>query len=175
MKKVPILDADIYSKEALAPNTNATKEVIKRYGSEITISVNDVQEINRLALGEIIFSNQTERHWLEDLLHPIIKEKFKNNINKRKEYPIIAMIIPLLYEANFTYLCNERWLIYCTLDQQYERLMHRNKLTYDQAKARIESQLPLEEKKTLDNQIIDNSHEIELCFLQIDKLLQNQA
>ncbi len=81
------------------------------------------------------------------------------------------MVIPLLYEANFASLCNETWVVYCTLDQQYERLKHRDGFTYDQAKIRIESQLSLEEKRNLADKVISNTMEFETCFKQVDMIL----
>ena len=171
VKKIPVLDADIYSHEALSPNQDATRQVIHRYGKKVFKEINGIRQINRFALGEIIFSCKSEKYWLEKLLHPIINKKMAEEINKYINMPTIAMIIPLLYEANLTSLCNETWIVYCTLSQQYERLTLRSKLTFDQAKARIKSQLSLEEKKHLADQIIDNSKEFGVCFKQIDALL----
>ncbi len=149
----------------------ATQEVINRYGNKIISDVNGDRKINRFALGQIIFFSLEERTWLENLLHPIIKKRIEDDLYKNRELPVIAMIIPLLYEANFLDLCNETWLIYCKLNQQYERLMNRNQFTYNQAKARIESQISLEKKKCLADKVIDNSNELKMCFNQIDALL----
>ncbi len=172
-KNIPILDADIYSHEALNIDQDAAKMVINRYGKAIISQSNGNHKINRYALAEIIFSKKNEKEWLEKILHPIIKTRLKEDIKKYKSYPVIAMIIPLLFEAKFTDLCNETWLIYCNSNQQYERLMLRNGLNHKQAQVRIESQLSLDKKKKLADNIIDNCGNIELCFKQIDKLLLN--
>jgi len=84
--------------------------------------------------------------------------------------PTIGLIIPLLFEADLAYLCSEIWLIYCDLDQQYERLMSRDKLNLKQAKCRVESQFPIEIKKQFADQIIDNSNKINLFERQVNKL-----
>ncbi len=171
VKQIPILDTDVYSKEALATGEDATERVIKRYGSRVFTEEKGLKKINRFALGEIIFYNKDERYWLENLLHPIIKKRLEEDIDKFSNFPTIAMIIPLLYEANFTSFCNETWLIYCRASQQYERLRIRNGFNLSQSKARIESQLSLEDKKHLVDKIIDNSIDFELCFKQIDEIL----
>ncbi len=171
VKKIPTLDADIYSHEALSVGEQATKEVMNRYGNIVKTKKSGITEINRIALGKLIFTNEKERNWLENLLHPIIIQRIKDDLSKYNNSPVIAIIIPLLYEANLTYLCSETWLVYCTLEQQYERLMHRNKLTFQEAQARINCQITLEKKKFLADKVIDNSNNVESCFEQIDQIL----
>ncbi len=124
-----------------------------------------------MRLGDIIFSNKIEKIWLENLLHPIILERLDNELSKAKDLPLIALIIPLLFEADLTYLCSESWLIYCDPEQQYERLMYRDKLNTSQAKCRIESQLSIIYKKELADKIIDNSQKLDFFKEQVNKLL----
>lgn len=61
-------------------------------------------------------------------------------------------------------------MVCCNLDQQYERLIHRDKLDFKQARSRIESQLPIKIKKDFADQIIDNSNNLNLVKKQINKL-----
>ncbi len=168
---MPILDTDIYSHEALAPGTKATKEVIKRYGNKICQTTKGELSINRQLLGDIIFSNQNEKVWLENLLHPIIKNRLNEELNNAKNIKIIGLIIPLLFEAELAYLCSEVWLIDCRIDQQYERLMYRDKLNLQQAKCRMKSQIPIAMKREFADEIIDNSKETDFLEEQINKLL----
>ncbi len=170
-KNLPILDADVYSKEALDVNQTATKEVIARYGKAILKKKAQTQIINRSALGEIIFSNKKERIWLENLLHPIIEKKFEMGIIKYKNNPIIILVIPLLFESKFINLCSESWLVYCTVEQQYQRLISRNGLTHDEAKQRICSQISIEKKRRLADKIIDNSQNLAACYQSINESL----
>jgi len=135
VKKIPILDADIYSHEALRTGTKATNAVIKRFGPIVSKETDSGLSINRLVLGDIIFSNANEKIWLENLLHPIIKKRFIDDLNKEKDLPIIGLMIPLLFEANLTYLCSEVWLVCCTINQQFDRLMYRDNLDFKQAKS----------------------------------------
>ena len=75
-KHIPILDADLFAREALTQNTQITLEVLGRYGEQITKQTDCKQEINRLALGEIIFSDKKEKLWLERLIHPFVRKRF---------------------------------------------------------------------------------------------------
>jgi len=170
VKRIPILDADIYSHEALSPDTEATKEILKRYGDIVSQKTGRSFSINRLELGNIIFSNAGEKTWLENLLHPIIEKRLNYELEKVKKMHTIGLVIPLLFEADLAYLCSEIWLVYCNTNQQYERLMNRDKLNFSQAKCRIESQLPMKHKKKLADKIIDNSSKIDLFTKQVNKL-----
>tara|TARA_Y100001968_G_scaffold149408_1_gene136648 strand:+ start:1764 stop:2402 length:639 start_codon:yes stop_codon:yes gene_type:complete len=168
-KGLPILDADVFSREALAPNTISNEAIVKRYKNQVITGPSGI--IDRKLLAKIIFSDIEERHWLESLLHPIIYTKLLNNLEKRRNCPIVILIIPLLFEANLTSICNEIWVVKCTKKQQYQRLMKRDKITEGEAKKRIEAQWPLEKKAELADEVIDNSGKSNDWHEQIEKLL----
>lgn len=67
------------------------------------------------------------------------------------------LMIPLLFEAGLEELCREIWLVDCTESQQLERLMQRNGLSEAEARARINAQWPMEQKRNLADQILGNS------------------
>ena len=170
-KNIPILDADLYSREALTQNSDITLEVVRRYGKQITQQKDCKEEINRLALGEIIFSDKKEKLWLESLIHPFVRKRFDEELSKLRYSSKLALVIPLLFEANLYDICSEIWLIYCTVEQQYERLKLRNGFNYQQSKLRIESQLSIDHKRKLSDRIIDNGGTIQSSYTQIDILL----
>ena len=81
------------------------------------------------------------------------------------------MVIPLLFEAGLDKLCTEVWVVSCSDKQQQDRLMARNGLSAIEAKQRIEAQWPLERKRQLADQVIDNSGQPNAWQNQIIKLL----
>lgn len=164
---LPILDADVYAKEAVADNSPVLKKIVTRYGTKI-ITANG--QLNRAALGEIIFNNQEEKKWLEQQIHPFVYNCFTKNIKALNE-PIIVLVIPLLFEAEMTDLVTEIWVVSCDYQQQIERLKSRNNLTTKQAITRIKNQLPLAEKIAQADAILDNNGDKKYLFNQIDKLL----
>ena len=170
-KNIPILDADLFAGEALTQNSQITLEVLRRYGEQITKQKDCKKEIIRLALGEIIFSDKKEKLWLESLMHPFVRKRFDEELRKLRYSSKLALVIPLLFEANLHDICSEVWLIYCTIEQQYERLKLRNGFNYKQSKLRVESQLSIDHKRNLSDRIIDNSDTIKSSYNQIDKLL----
>ncbi len=170
-KNIPILDADLFARQALDQQKNIKAQVLERYGKRIVKTKNDSEIINRLELGQIIFSDKKEKLWIESLIHPYVEECFNIELAKYLHCKILGLVIPLLFEAKLNKICSEIWLIYCTTDQQYKRLKQRNNFNYQQSKLRIESQLTMEDKKKLSDKIIDNSGSLESSHNQIDKLL----
>ncbi len=177
MLGLPVLDADLYAHEALAPGTQATGIVIKRYGALVQRSEKSrgegkaSQQIDRRALGQIVFNDTAERLWLEQLIHPIVQERLERDIELLSKASCVALVIPLLFEAGLEKLCTEVWVVSCSDKQQQDRLMARNGLTAIEAKQRIEAQWPLEHKRQLADQVIDNSGQPNAWQNQIIKLL----
>jgi len=89
-KQWPILDADIYAHEALRAKSQIFKKVLFRYGSKIieNSSKND-QIINRKALAKIIFQNDVEKKWLEEIIHPFVNKRIEEELEKFKSNSII--------------------------------------------------------------------------------------
>ncbi len=168
-KALPIIDADLYARQALAPESIYTKIVIERYGKAICTEA--PSSINRSALSKIIFSDAEEKQWLENLLHPIIRKNIKKEISKHSHSKIVVLIIPLLFETNFSELCNETWLVYCNPEQQLKRLMVRNNINKDDASAIIKTQLPLDIKKKLADHVIFNNGKPGDWINEVDLLL----
>ncbi len=171
-KNWPILDADVYSHEALAPGGITSEAVLKRYGERvIDKQKRNVNSIDRSKLGHIIFANKDERQWLESLLHPIIKTRLLEALETHKNDPTIVLIIPLLFEKQLTGICSEIWLINCTINQQYQRLMERDCISKEEAKRKINSQWSLKQKTQLADIIINNSNGLESWVKDIEELI----
>jgi dephospho-CoA kinase len=151
----PVLDADSYAREALAAGSDATLEVLKRWGDAVR-APDEPLGLNRAALGRIVFSEIEARRWLEQLVHPVVRRRFEQDLRGLSEAPCIVLMIPLLFEAGQTDLCSEVWLVDCEEEQQLERLMQRDQLSEQEARLRIKAQWPLSRKRPLADRIIDN-------------------
>ena len=91
-----------------------------------------------------------------------------NQFDKNK---IILLVIPLLFEAKFTDLCTEIWLVKCPKDIQKKRLMKRNKISDDEAEKIINLQLNFEDKSKFSDVILDNSDNQKLWINKIQELV----
>ena len=148
----PVLDADQYAREALAPNTSASQAVAQRFGA----GVGNAADLDRKALGRIVFSDAEERRWLETLVHPVVRDRFQQELVRHSQAPVVVLMIPLLFETGLEALCSEVWLVDCEPQQQLDRLMRRSGLNAADAQARLAAQWPLSRKRPLADRVIDN-------------------
>ena len=159
--RLAVLDADRYARAALAPGTTASQAVLNRYGQKLFCG----DHLDRKALGEIVFNNPIERLWLEQLVHPVVKQMMDQEIIRLADAKTIVLMIPLLFETGLESLCTEIWLVDCDEKQQIERLITRDNCTNQQALARINAQWPLARKRLLADRVINNrngSDELEI-------------
>ena len=164
---LPILDADIYARDAVSVGSPILSQIAEKYGTEIILNDGN---LNRVKLGEIIFNDPKERDWVESIIHPYVRSCFDKAI-KESSANTLVLVIPLLFEANLENLVNEIWVVSCSPQQQQQRLIERNNLTLEQAAARINSQLPIAEKIARADVVLDNSGNLESLLQQIDKVL----
>lgn len=172
---LPVIDADGFAREALAPGSPGARAVLERYGAKVRpgAEVPPAEElggsprpgpnsdaggaIDRAALGRIVFADPLERRWLEDLVHPLVRQRFSAELERLAEAPTVVLMVPLLFEAGLESLCSEVWLVDCDDHQQLERLIGRDRLSAAEARARVAAQWPLARKRPLVERRIDNS------------------
>jgi len=162
---LPILDADIYARQALTGDRLA--KLSDRYGKLI---LDEQGNLDRRKLGAIVFESASERKWLEALIHPYVRECLIDEANRLAPSTVV-MVIPLLFEAKMQDLVTETWAIACDPQQQIQRLMNRNHLLESEARQRISSQMSQSEKIELADVAIVNSGNIEELFFQVDNAL----
>ena len=170
---LPVLDADHYAREALAPGSPSAEAAIKRYGDLVRAEGTgpDWPTIDRGALGSIVFSDHSEKRWLEQLIHPLVRNRFDQALAELTTEPTVVLMIPLLFEAGLEGLCSEVWLVDCDETQQLERLMQRDGLNRADAEARIHAQWPLAKKRHLSDVLIENTSTEDHCRKQTNELL----
>jgi dephospho-CoA kinase len=164
---LPILDADIYARDAVSVGSPILSQIAEKYGTEILLNDGN---LNRAKLGEIIFHQPEKRDWVERVIHPYVRNCFDKDIKESSANTLI-LVIPLLFEANLENLVNQIWVVSCSAQQQQQRLIERNNLTPEQAAARINSQLPIAEKIARADVVLDNCGNLESLLQQIDKVL----
>lgn len=170
--QIPVLDADIYARQAVAVSSPVLGAIAARYGEEM---LNPDGSLNRGRLGEVVFHEAQEKAWLEQQIHPVVRQYFQIAMADLAAVPIVVQAIPLLFEAGLTDQVTEIWVVACTPDQQRQRLMDRNGLTLEQAEARITSQMPLAEKIALADVVLDNSGDVDTLFRQVDQALDQDC
>jgi dephospho-CoA kinase len=162
--QLPVLDADIYAREAVQVGSPIHSKICDRYGSGVQLPDGT---LNRKRLGEIVFSNPAQRQWLEQQIHPYVRDRFQSELNTLVA-PTIVFVVPLLFEAGMTDLVTEIWVVTCSPEQQLKRMIERDRLSLEQAQSRINSQLPLAEKVARADVVLDNSSTPEALLKQVD-------
>jgi dephospho-CoA kinase len=172
---VEVIDTDIISHQLMAPQQNGFEQTVRHFGSKILL---DSGEINRAKLKSIIFSNLEQKKWLEEMLHPLIKDQTKQQIiqaNTRKttSAKYILLVVPLLFETNFHRLCDKVLAIDCEPETQMERLIQRDSITKNLASKIIQSQLSNQNRLKRADYIIDNNRNSDPGnqVIEIDRLL----
>jgi len=167
---LPVLDADLYAREALAPGSAASRAVLERYGAQVQAVDTAIApgprvdqarasagaELDRAALGRIVFTDAVERRWLEELVHPLVGQRFAAELERLADAPVVVLMVPLLFEAGFDGLCSEVWVVDCDPQQQQQRLISRDGLSRSEALVRLDAQWPLARKRPLADVVIDN-------------------
>ncbi len=162
--QLPVLDADIYAREAVQLGSPVLSQIFQRFGSGVQLPDGT---LNRKRLGEIVFNNPEERQWLEQQIHPYVRDRFQSELATLVTSTIV-LVVPLLFEAGMTDLVTEIWVVSCSPEQQLQRLMERDRLFLEQAQARLNSQLPIQEKVARADIVLDNSSTLEALLKQVD-------
>jgi len=168
-QQIPVLDADIYAREAVEPNSRVLAEVMSRYGTNIVLPDGN---LDRPRLAEIIFTSPAEKTWLEQQIHPFVRDRLETELRRLAESPILLLVIPLLFEAQMTDLTTEVWVVHIPQAQQEQRLKARDRLNIDQIRARIDGQMAIAQKVRQADVVLDNSSSLEALYQQVDQALK---
>ena len=169
-KGFQVVDADALVHQLQKPGGRLFKALVQHFGQEIIL---ENGELNRPLLASLIFSNTEEQEWSKQIQGEIIREELatlRDQLAQTEE--IFFMDIPLLFEQDYSSWFNETWLVYVEPDVQMDRLMKRDQLSKDLAISRLSAQWPLEEKKGLASQVIDNNGNQDLLLTQVSILLE---
>lgn len=163
---VLVIDTDDIVREMLSSKNELTDKVVLRFGNSVSSEIPG-EYINKKALASIVFNDISKKKELEGIIHPAVALALKEQIsfNKTKS-SIIAVLVPLLFEANMQNLFNEVWCVVCDKDIQIGRLLEKG-FSLDDIKARVVSQLPQEEKAKKSNFIINNSKNVSETETQV--------
>ncbi|MBF0706284.1 MULTISPECIES: dephospho-CoA kinase [Bacillales] len=165
---IPIIDADVMARKVVEPGEPALEEIFRLFGEEMK---DDNGGLDRKKLGSVIFKDDDKRKQLNRVLHPAIRKGMLDEAAAYKEQGNAHVVfdIPLLFESKLTHMVDQTLLVYVNADVQLKRLVERDGSTEEEATDRIHSQLPIEQKKKLADEVIDNMGTRE----ETDKQLRN--
>jgi dephospho-CoA kinase len=141
---VPVVDADLLARDAVAPGSRALADVATRFGASILLPDGS---LDRAALGRIVFTDRAARTDLEAIVHPEVYRRIGEWFAARPPATRLAIAdIPLLFETGHDHDFERVIVAACDPQQQLRRLMQRDSLSEAEARARLNAQWPIEEK-----------------------------
>ncbi len=165
-KGIVIVDADLAARVVVEPGKSALEQIAERFGEGI---LRPDGSLNRKQLRQIIFDDNREKVWLEQLLHPLIREQILFELSQASsDYAIL--VSPLLIETDQRQLIDRLLVVDVPVAVQVERTMQRDNMTEDQTRAIIRQQSSREEKLTLAQDVVDNSGTRESLLQQLEQL-----
>jgi dephospho-CoA kinase len=168
-----VLDADQVAHEVIERGQPAYKEIIDHFGEAIA---GPDGRIDRAKLGEIVFTDKSEREKLNSIVHPKVfqtQARWFEEIIRKNPSAIAVVDAALMIETGSYRRFDKLVVVYCTPELQLERLMQRSNLKREDALARISAQMPSAEKLKYADYTIDTSNGFEDTRRQVEAIYRN--
>lgn len=164
------VDADAISRSLTGIGGEALPAIREQFGDGV---FTEDGALNRAALGEIVFESAPHRRALEGILHPMVQQRVWAEIETAGERGdrVVVLDVPLLFETGMDVLCDEVWTVTSGSETQLARVMARG-LTAEQAQARIDSQMPQEERNARAARVISTDRSIDRTQAELSSLYQ---
>ena len=138
------LDIDEVTFELLLPYGELFGIYVQHFGGYV---VGEDGFLNKRIIGEIIFNHPDERAWINSVAHPVLLNRVRDFLEQcqAEGHEFVVVEVPLLFEVGWEFLFDETWAVAVKPNQQIWRLMRRDKISQQQAIARVNSQMPVAE------------------------------
>jgi dephospho-CoA kinase len=161
-----LVDTDVVAREVVAPGEPGLAAIRKLFGTSM---LTESGELDRRALRAVIFADAAKRHHLEDVLHPLIRERTLREVAAASgPYAIVA--VPLLVETYFAQLVDRVLVVDCPVELQITRLIARDRISIDEARAMIAAQTDRETRRAAADDVIDNGGDLAATRRQVEQL-----
>ena len=145
---IPVFDSDKQVSKVLENNRKIITKIGLKWPHAVIINDREIS-VNRKVLGDIIFSNLSDKIFLERLIHPIINQERDLFIQQNINHSLIALDVPLLFETKLHKICDFIFLANAKSDIQMSRVLKRKNMTHEKFDLIKKNQLSNEERKKL--------------------------
>ena len=166
-----VIDFDHLARLVVEPGKPAWRDIVDYFGPRILSSD---KTLNRSGLAEIAFSDEESRKALEGFTHPRILEKrdaLLERIKGKDPLSVVVIDFPLLFELGLRNGLDEVILVYVPREVQIERAANRNNLSREAVEKRLNAQMPIEEKRSLSDYVIDNQGSLTETRAQVQRIM----
>lgn len=170
-----IVDADVIARQVVAPGQPAWQAVKSLFGNRV---MRPDGTIDRGVLGDLVFNDSRLRKQLEEIIHPQVRiriDRIVDQLRRSSAHSVVIEDIPLLLETGMTEGLSEIIVVYAPPEIQLKRLMLRDSIDIEAARARINAQMPMAKKRRLATIVIDNSGSYAATQMQALKVYENLA
>lgn len=150
---ITIVDADLASRVVVEKGKPSLGSIEEHFGNEI---LTPEGELDRAKLREIIFNSDSEKQWLESLLHPAIANQIQEELSSSKS-PYTILVSPLLFETNQKEFCSKVLVVDVPVETQVSRTLERDGVSEEQVNSIINSQIDREKRLELADEVILNN------------------
>lgn len=150
---VPMIDADIVARQVVEKGSPLLAQIHARFGDHV---LTEEGELNRAKLRHIVFADEHEKNWLNELLHPAIRAEMLRQLEDCKE-DYVLWVVPLLIENGLTEFCDRVLVVDVSPEIQLERATARDKSREETIKNIIKAQVSREERLKHADDVINNS------------------
>lgn len=164
-----VIDADVLAREAVRPETQALKDIVKRWGKDV---LKNDGSLDRAALRQIVFADQSELDALNRIVHPGVTRLRDREIARARERgdQIVVCVIPLLFERNIVEEFDAIVLVDAPRPFRLERMVASRGLEATDAMNMIASQMPAELKRARADYVIENNGSLQDLQRDVDAL-----
>jgi len=164
-----VIDADVLAREAVRPETQALKDIVKRWGRDI---LKKDGSLDRPALRQIVFADQSELDALNRIVHPGVTRLRDREVARARERgdQIVVCVIPLLFERNLVEEYDAIVLVDAARPLRLERMVASRGLEATDAMNMIASQMPAELKRARADYVIENNGSLQDLERDVDAL-----
>lgn len=165
-----VIDHDALVHALQEPGRPVWQRIVEAFGRDI---LDEAGRIDRKKLGALVFGSEERRRMLEGIVHPAVLEEAqheRDRIGREDDRAIVLSDIPLLLEVGMQGLFDLILLVYAPREVQIARVMRRNRMNRDEAVARLEAQMPIDEKLKQADVVIRNDASMRQLEQRVDEV-----
>lgn len=163
------IDADQLAREVIEPGTSGLNKIRETFGSEI---FDQSGTLDRKALGEIVFNNPAKRKELEEIIHPLVRQRAQELLASLASDSIVVYTVPLLVEANVALPFDAIVSVEAPESDRIKRLVSSRGMTIEQATSRIKAQASAIERAARADYILNSNQPLQALLADSTKLWQ---
>lgn len=168
---VPVICLDELARAVVKAGKPALEDIRHTFGESV---LGENGELDRAAMGAVVFHDREKRKALESIIHPRVAEEMSKRIEglEKDGHAVVVVDVPLLYEVHWDRHCDLVVVVYTPREAQAKRLVERDGLSVEDARLRLDAQMPIEQKTLNADFVIDNSGSREQTRARVEEVLK---